>query len=429
MPPIYCPVSAEIICGPRRPRAKQSNLTAIWMEADSRVDTCQQQHVQGHQLFIFKQANLRTVSWIEEKDGFVKTLEKQAIIIEELNKKGEELINNEHFDAVKIKEMVEAAKTRMEAVRDKCVQRLRKLEESRQRYNGIYTRKHGWKGLPKVGGLRGGADENEKKEKDKKKEKEKETAQEKDKEKLESEHDAGRWLGLSPKPPNLAFNPVGSAVLQPVRSNREEIDNMLSEIQEVERRMKEQEQEELKKIKQEIEELRQELNQQREIAERQDQKQLMKAQKEREKAEKEKRGWAILEQALMQPPCRPGYVSLKEPGAIEETRKPDAAVAREERVRAEEDERRRVEEEKRAMEEAERKRLEEEERKRLEEEERRAKEEKQRLRMEEMEKEAEIAAEAEERSRQEEETRLKKKKTTTIMKISKKGTGSARRRG
>ena len=132
------------------------------MEADSRVDTCQQQHVQGHQLFIFKQANLRTVSWIEEKeaflnnddlgdsiaavealvrkhDGFVKTLEKQAIIIEELNKKGEELINNEHPDAVKIKEMVEAAKTRMEAVRDKCVQRLRKLEESRQRYNGVYT--------------------------------------------------------------------------------------------------------------------------------------------------------------------------------------------------------------------------------------------------------------------------------------------------
>ena len=113
--------------------------------------------VQGHQLFIFKQANLRTVSWIEEKeaflnnddlgdsiaavealvrkhDGFVKTMEKQAIIIEELDKKGEELINNDHFDAVKIKEMVEAAKSRMEAVREKCVQRLRKLEESRQLY-------------------------------------------------------------------------------------------------------------------------------------------------------------------------------------------------------------------------------------------------------------------------------------------------------
>ena len=108
-------------------------------------------------MFIFKQANLRTVSWIEEKeaflnnddlgdsiaavealvrkhDGFVKTMEKQAIIIEELDKKGEELINNDHFDAVKIKEMVEVAKTRMEAVREKCVQRLRKLEESRQLY-------------------------------------------------------------------------------------------------------------------------------------------------------------------------------------------------------------------------------------------------------------------------------------------------------
>ena len=44
------------------------------------------------------------------------------------------MINNDHFDAVKIKEMVEAAKSRMEAVREKCVQRLRKLEESRQLY-------------------------------------------------------------------------------------------------------------------------------------------------------------------------------------------------------------------------------------------------------------------------------------------------------
>ena len=46
---------------------------------------------------------------------------KQAIIVEELDKKAEELINNDHFDAVKIKEMVEAAKSRMEAVREKCV--------------------------------------------------------------------------------------------------------------------------------------------------------------------------------------------------------------------------------------------------------------------------------------------------------------------
>ena len=44
------------------------------------------------------------------------------------------MINNDHFDAVKIKEMVEAAKSRMEAAREKCVQRLRKLEESRQLY-------------------------------------------------------------------------------------------------------------------------------------------------------------------------------------------------------------------------------------------------------------------------------------------------------
>ena len=129
---------------------RRDNVCQSW-------EATEQQLVQGHQLFIFKQANLRTVSWIEEKeaflnnddlgdsiaavealvrkhDGFVKTMEKQAIIVEELDKKGEELINNDHFDAVKIKEMVEAAKSRMEAVREKCVQRLRKLEESRQLY-------------------------------------------------------------------------------------------------------------------------------------------------------------------------------------------------------------------------------------------------------------------------------------------------------
>ena len=232
----------------------------------------------------------------------------------------------------------------------------------------------------------GGADnnENEAKEKDKKKEKEKETAQEKDKEKLESEHDAGRWLGLSPKPPNLAFNPVGSAVLQPVRSNREEIDNMLADVQEEERRKKEQEQEEIKAIRQRIEELRKEVKEQCEIAEKQKRKQLMeaneKADKEREKAEKEIRGWANLEQALMkQPPYRPGYVALKEPEAIEETRKPDPAVAREERLRAEKEERSRLnEEEKRRADEEEERRVKEEGERRAKEEERRLNEEKKR---------------------------------------------------
>ena len=129
---------------------RRDNVCQSW-------EATEMQLVQCHQLFIFKQANQRTVTWIKEKeaflnnndlgdsiaavealvrkhDGFVKTMEKQAIIVEELDKKGEELINNDHFDAVKIKEMVEAAKSRMEAVREKCVQRLRKLEESRQLY-------------------------------------------------------------------------------------------------------------------------------------------------------------------------------------------------------------------------------------------------------------------------------------------------------
>merc|ERR1711892_880048 len=112
---------------------------------------------QGHQLFIFKQHHIRTMGWIEEKEaflnnddlgdsisavealtrkhnGFVKTMEKQGVVIDELEKKGEDLTKNDHFDADIILSMVKSARSRMELVRDKCSQRLKKLEDSRHLY-------------------------------------------------------------------------------------------------------------------------------------------------------------------------------------------------------------------------------------------------------------------------------------------------------
>jgi len=112
---------------------------------------------QGHQLFIFKQQHIRTLGWIEEKeaflnnddlgdsiaavealirkhDGFVKTMEKQGVVIDELEKKGDDLSRNNHFDADIILSMIKSARSRMELVRDKCTLRLKKLEDSRHLY-------------------------------------------------------------------------------------------------------------------------------------------------------------------------------------------------------------------------------------------------------------------------------------------------------
>merc|ERR1711892_485679 len=112
---------------------------------------------QGHQLFIFKQHHIRTMGWIEEKEaflnnddlgdsisavealtrkhnGFVKTMEKQGVVIDELEKKGDDLTKNNHFDADIILSMVKSARSRMELVREKCVLRLKKLEDSRCLY-------------------------------------------------------------------------------------------------------------------------------------------------------------------------------------------------------------------------------------------------------------------------------------------------------
>ena len=71
---------------------------------------------------------------MRKHDAFVKTLEKQGVAIEELEMKGNELIKDGHFDADKIMEMVKSVKTRMELVKEKCNQRLKKLEDSRYLY-------------------------------------------------------------------------------------------------------------------------------------------------------------------------------------------------------------------------------------------------------------------------------------------------------
>ena len=53
-------------------------------------------------------------------EGFVNTFEKQSIVMTDLMKRGEELINNDHNEGDKIKEYLEAAQTRLAESRDKC---------------------------------------------------------------------------------------------------------------------------------------------------------------------------------------------------------------------------------------------------------------------------------------------------------------------
>ena len=113
-----------------------------------------QQLQQGHELFMFKQQHLRAVAWIEEKEaflnnddvgdsicsveallrkhkGFVSTTEKQAVVIEELERKREDLMKDNQHDTDAISNMMKTSKIRMEAVKEKSEQRQRKLEDSK----------------------------------------------------------------------------------------------------------------------------------------------------------------------------------------------------------------------------------------------------------------------------------------------------------
>merc|ERR550519_2347238 len=115
------------------------------------------QLLQGHQLYLLKEQNTRTMSWLEEKeaflnnddlgdslasvealirkhDGFVKTMEKQGVCIEELENSGTKLIQDDHYESDKIKEIIETAKQRMIVTKDRCETRKEKLEDSRRLY-------------------------------------------------------------------------------------------------------------------------------------------------------------------------------------------------------------------------------------------------------------------------------------------------------
>ena len=103
---------------------------------------------------MYKQQHIRAVAWIEEKEaflnnddvgdsistvevllrkheGFISTTEKQSSVIRELEQKGEQLVEKNHYDADLITNMMKSARVRMDAVKEKSDQRLRKLEESK----------------------------------------------------------------------------------------------------------------------------------------------------------------------------------------------------------------------------------------------------------------------------------------------------------
>ena len=113
-----------------------------------------QQLQQGHELFMFKQQHLRAVAWIEEKEaflnnddvgdsisaveallrkhqGFASTTEKQAVVIEELEKKGGDLMKDNQHDTDAISNMMNTSRMRMEGVKEKSEQRLKKLQDSK----------------------------------------------------------------------------------------------------------------------------------------------------------------------------------------------------------------------------------------------------------------------------------------------------------
>ena len=114
----------------------QENVAHSWEQAKLLL-------IQGNQLHAFRQQQQLALSWLEQKEavlnnddigdslaavealkrkheGFVNTFEKQSIVMTDLMKRGEELINNDHNEGDKIKEYLEAAQSRLAESRDKC---------------------------------------------------------------------------------------------------------------------------------------------------------------------------------------------------------------------------------------------------------------------------------------------------------------------
>ena len=141
------PESENIATEVEKTKEIMDNVELSWEDT-------KQQLQQGHELFMFKEQHSRVISWIEEREaflnnddvgdsmsavealmrkheGFVTTTDKQADVIADLEKKGEELLRNENYDADTITPMIKTSKSRLETIRDKSDQRLKKLLDSK----------------------------------------------------------------------------------------------------------------------------------------------------------------------------------------------------------------------------------------------------------------------------------------------------------
>ena len=280
----------------------------------------------------------------------------------------------------------------------------------------LEERAHGWE-RPPGGRLCGGSDKDEEKGKGKKKNKDHSESEE-DEEKREnkdgkdpSEHkkipatrdSLGSWQGYSSNSADKYVNPVGRTLVEGQTDGSDQITAIFKKDREEEEAVaqviwnevtEEMREEVVAELADEMTEAHREKARQLAItkcSERGEEIHRMFWERENAKRKAAEEAAAAEEQAATekaaeetQPANLPGYVSIKEARAAEETRK-SVAAAEEERLRAAEEERRRFEEEeRRGFEEEERKRAEEEEERRREQEKRRkAEEEEERKRLEE----------------------------------------------
>ena len=109
--------------------------------------------LQGNQLHAFKLQHQRALGWLEEKEavlnnddlgdslaavealirkhqGFVTTLNTQSEVVEDLERRGGDLVSEDHYDSDKVKELLENIRTRLEYVKEKGEMRMRKLHAS-----------------------------------------------------------------------------------------------------------------------------------------------------------------------------------------------------------------------------------------------------------------------------------------------------------
>ena len=280
----------------------------------------------------------------------------------------------------------------------------------------LEERAHGWE-RPPGGRLCGGSDKDEEKGKGKKKNKDQSESEE-DEEKREnkdgkdpSEHkkipatrdSLGSWQGYSSNSADKYVNPVGRTLVEGQTDGSDQITAIFKKDREEEEAVaqviwnevtEEMREEVVAELADEMTEAHREKARQLAItkcSERGEEIHRMFWERENAKRKAAEEAAAAEEQAATekaaeetQPANLPGYVSIKEARAAEETRK-SVAAAEEEMLRAAEEERWRFEEEdRRGFEEEERKRAEEEEERRREQEKRRkAEEEEERKRLEE----------------------------------------------